>query len=51
MTLNFISILNINAFHDPPFATEDDIELSDYRLFCMLLKKENVKDGVAIIFF
>lgn len=39
MTLNVISILNINAFHDPPFATEDDIELSDYRLSLHVIKK------------
>lgn len=39
MTLNVISILNVSAFHDLAFATEDYIELSDYRISLHAIKK------------
>lgn len=48
MILNVISILNINAFNDLAFATEDKIEVPDYRLFLHAIKEKNVENGGVI---
>lgn len=50
MILNVISILNINAFNDLAFATEDKIEVPDYRLFLHAIKEKNVENGGVISF-